>query len=166
MASSRRPSLSIGIGVVASCSLCLQPIACRPDPKVIIAKIPMGSRLSQLDHHLTHFYEDSKVVAWIPNPTAHRGTDSSTDTDGGFDTGTLALTLVGVQTMQNAIDSLAKSASPTSARLSQTTWLRRSSSIWSSSKACFEKPTTAYARVSRSTFMPRVIENLIEVAAS
>lgn len=86
MASSRRTPLLIGIGVVAVCSLCLQPIACRPNPKAIIAQIPLGSRLSELDQHLVKFYEDSEVVAWVPNPKAPRGTGSYRDKFGGFDT--------------------------------------------------------------------------------
>lgn len=87
MATSRRTSLLICVSAVAACSLCcLQPIACRSNPKAIIAKIPLGSRLTELDRYLPKFYDDSVVVQWVPNPKARRGTGSSRDKYGGFDT--------------------------------------------------------------------------------
>lgn len=86
MATGRRTSLLIGIGVVAACSLCLRPIACRPDPKAIIAQIPVGSRLTELDRYLPKFYNDSVVVEWVPNSKVRRGTGSSRDKYGGLDT--------------------------------------------------------------------------------
>lgn len=86
MATGRRTSLLIGIGVVAVCSLCLQPLACRPNPKAIIAQIPIGSQLSELDRYLPKFYENSVVVEWGTNQKARRGTGSRHDKYGAFDT--------------------------------------------------------------------------------
>lgn len=87
MEATRRNSLLIGVGLLALCALnCLRPITCRPDPKSVIARIPLGSRLSELDTHLDKFYESSDVVAWIPNPKAPRGTGSMRDRYGAFDT--------------------------------------------------------------------------------
>jgi len=87
MEATRRNSLLIGVGLFTLCALnCLRPIACRPNPKAIIAQIPLGSRLSELDQHLVKFYEDSEVVAWVPNPKARRVTGSYRDKYGGFDT--------------------------------------------------------------------------------
>lgn len=85
MATGRRTSLLIGIGAVAACSLCLQPIACRPNPKAIIAQIPLGSRLSELDQHMTRFYVVSSVEAWTPNPETATRADPRRDKYGAFD---------------------------------------------------------------------------------
>ncbi len=52
--------------------LCAVPIACRAEPKRILASIPLGSKLSELDRHLGHFYEDSKVREWTKTPTSER----------------------------------------------------------------------------------------------
>lgn len=90
MEATRRNSLLIGVGLITLCALnCLRPIACRPDPKAIIAQIPVGSRLTELGRYLPKFYDDSVVVEWVPNPKARRGTGSSRDKYGGFDTRSL-----------------------------------------------------------------------------
>lgn len=75
------------VGVLGLClSPCLISIACRPNPQAIVDQFPIGSHLADLDTYLTEFYEDSDVVEWIPNPKAPRGTGSTRDKYGGFDT--------------------------------------------------------------------------------
>ncbi|MCC7436214.1 MAG: hypothetical protein IT363_16180 [Methanoregulaceae archaeon] len=91
MSTPRKPrALATAVLIVGVLGLCLAPclisIACRPDPKAIVTRIPVGSRLSELDAYLTQFYESSDVLKWTPNPKARRGTGSYRDKYGGFDT--------------------------------------------------------------------------------
>ena len=57
---------------------CLTFITCRPDPKAVLATIPIGSKLSEMDRHLGKFYEDSSVLEWHSDhpsdSTGHRKT--------------------------------------------------------------------------------------------
>lgn len=86
MATSKRTALLIGLGGVAACALCcLQPIACRPNPNAIIAQIPVGSQLVDLDRHLPKFYVVSSVQAWTPNPKTSTHPDPRRDKYGAFD---------------------------------------------------------------------------------
>lgn len=54
------------IGVLVVCvGACLMPIACQLDPKAVLAPIPIGSKLSELDKYLKEFKDGSDVEEWI-----------------------------------------------------------------------------------------------------
>lgn len=44
--------------------LCMLPIACRIDPVKTLARIPTGSKLSELDRYLDQIYSRSTVERW------------------------------------------------------------------------------------------------------
>lgn len=88
MGTPRSPLTLAILGGTVLFGLCLSPclisIACQPDPKAIVAKIPVGSRLTELDTHLDKFYGSSSVKEWIPNPNVpnwadHRGAFGTRD---------------------------------------------------------------------------------------
>lgn len=41
-------------------------MTCGLEPRAIVAGIPLGSKLSDLDRHLGTFYESSNVDQWLP----------------------------------------------------------------------------------------------------
>lgn len=50
------------LAVIGLCLVCcVRPVACAPDPSKILMRIPLGSRLTELDRHLGKFYEVSSV---------------------------------------------------------------------------------------------------------
>lgn len=54
------------IGVLLVCiAACLTPIACQLDPKTVLAPIPIGSKLSELDKYLKEFKDGSGVEEWV-----------------------------------------------------------------------------------------------------
>lgn len=63
---------------LAVAGLCLAlyavPIARNGDPRAIVAGVPLGSRLSELDGYLGKIYERSTVEAWSNTPTGTRST--------------------------------------------------------------------------------------------
>lgn len=53
------------IAPLAVCSFwCLSPITCTLNPDTVLASIPIGSQLSDLDSHLESVYHQSSVVQW------------------------------------------------------------------------------------------------------
>lgn len=57
--------------LLALCLLpCLASYSCRLDPTAVLAKIPVGSKLSELDKYLGRFYDGSSVQEWVPDRTA------------------------------------------------------------------------------------------------
>ena len=52
--------------------LCATRCASGHDPKDVVARIPIGSKLSELDKHLGKFYGSSSVEEWGNAPTATR----------------------------------------------------------------------------------------------
>lgn len=59
------------IGILWVCiAACMTPIACQLDPKAVLASIPIGSKLSDLDTYLRKFKDGSKVEAWVSARTA------------------------------------------------------------------------------------------------
>lgn len=53
---------------------CLTLYTCAIDPKAVVTRIPIGSKLSELNQHLGSFYEDSSVQEWGNTPTPTKAT--------------------------------------------------------------------------------------------
>lgn len=54
---------------------CLTPLNCGYEPRAVVAGIPLGSKLSELDDHLGKFYDSSSVEEWGNVPTENKATN-------------------------------------------------------------------------------------------
>lgn len=77
MAQYKPTSRTAWIGFVALLvvsSLILLPIVCQPDPQVVLEKIPLGSKLSELDKYLPDLNGGASVQKHIPTSSAKSNT--------------------------------------------------------------------------------------------